>query len=82
MSLSRRSSRSELPRPAGRCPTCGSARVIRTEEDVVLPVGRRRHRFENVVHERCLACGERIFDVEVSRRFDAVILKRKRQCAA
>jgi hypothetical protein len=56
--------------------------VIRTTEDVVLHVGRRRHRFEAIEHELCLACGERIFGIEASRRFDATILKTRRRSAA
>jgi len=82
MSSSRQSSRTE-PRPGtGRCPTCGSNRVIKTEDDVLFRVGRRKYRFPHVAHERCLACGERIFDLEVSRQFDAAILKRRGRNAA
>jgi hypothetical protein len=51
--------------------------VIAVEEDVDLDVGRRRHRFERVPHERCLACGERIFGIDASQRFDAVALRRR-----
>jgi hypothetical protein len=49
--------------------------VIAVEEDVLLTVGSRRHRFERVPHERCLACGERVFGIEASQRFDAVALR-------
>jgi hypothetical protein len=51
------------------------------KEDVMLKVGRRVHHFPDVVHERCMACGERIFGVEASQQFDAVILKRRRRAA-
>jgi len=78
MSSSRQSSQTEPVRSRGHCPTCGSDRVIKTEEDVVLRVGNRRHRFQQLPHERCLACGERIFDLDASRRLDALILKRRR----
>jgi hypothetical protein len=44
---------------------------------VVLIVGRRRHRFERVSHERCLRCGERLFDLETSRFFDNAVLGRR-----
>jgi len=47
----------------------------------VLRVGGRRHRFAGVGHEKCAACGERIFDLETSRRFDSVILRRRRRAA-
>jgi YgiT-type zinc finger domain-containing protein len=53
-------------------------RLVKTVSEVVVRAGRRRHRFENVPHEHCLACGERLFDVETSRRFDAVFLKGRR----
>jgi YgiT-type zinc finger domain-containing protein len=79
MSSSRRSSRSER---AGRCPTCGSTKVARVVEDVSLKVRRKTFRFEAVEHERCFACGERIFDLETSRSFDAAILRRRRSPAA
>jgi hypothetical protein len=52
--------------------------VISTIEDVVIRTRRRRYRFESVPHERCLACGERIFGIDASRKFDAAILKRSR----
>lgn len=81
MSSSHRSSRTEPARSRGRCPTCGSDRVIKTEEDVVLRVGNRRHRFQQLRHERCLACGERIFDLVASQQFDVLILKRRRRAA-
>ena len=82
MSSSRRSSRSRARRREGRCPTCGSRRVAPIVEDVVLRVGRRQHVVERVPHERCEACGERVFGLEVGQRFDAEILRRRRGHAA
>ena len=82
MSSSRRNSPTEGRRGANRCPTCGSPGVINTTEDVVLRVGRQRRRFEHVEHERCEACGERIFGIEASQRFDAAILKGRGKHAA
>ncbi|MGH7894511.1 MAG: YgiT-type zinc finger protein [Candidatus Binatia bacterium] len=82
MSSSHRSSRSEHSTGVGRCPTCGSARVARVTEDVVFTVGRRRRRFSQVDHERCASCGERIFDLETSKRFDVVLGRRRRPRAA
>ncbi len=81
MSSSRRSSPTRRQR-AGRCPTCGSERVIAVEEDVILRIGHRRHRFKRIAHERCQACGERIFGIDVSCQFDAAILKRRGRRAA
>ena len=80
MSSSRRSSPTDAP--LGRCPTCGSERVIRVTEDVEFKLRGRAHRFKAVEHERCEECGERIFGIEASRRFDAVIRRRGGKRAA
>ena len=56
--------------------------MIRVTEDITLRVGRGGHCFEDVPHERCLACGERIFDLETSGKFDAVLAKKRRRRAA
>ena len=48
---------------------------MRVTEDVVLRVRGRRHRVSDVPHERCQACGERIFGIEVAGRFDTAVLK-------
>lgn len=82
MSSSRQSLRSKPLRKGGRCPTCGAKRVVLVTEDILLRVRGRRHRLESVPHERCVACGERIFGAEVAKRFDALILGRKRGQAA
>ncbi len=81
MSSSRRSSHSERRRRAAHCPSCGSSQVITTDEDVVFRVCGRNHRFKHVPHERCLACGERIFSIDVSRQLDAVVLKGRKRAA-
>ena len=81
MSSSRRSSQSRKSRRAERCPICGKQRLVKTVGDVVIRAGRRKHRFENVPHEECGACGERIFNLEASRQFDAVFLKGRRRAA-
>ncbi len=82
MSSSRRSSLNERAGAAGNCPICGSARVTAVVEDVVLRIGKRSHRFAAVPHERCKQCGERIFGIDASKRFDAAILKRSGRRAA
>jgi YgiT-type zinc finger domain-containing protein len=56
--------------------------VVRVVEDVVLKIRGRVHRFENVAHERCEKCGEQVFDLETSRRFDAVLRTRGKKHAA
>ena len=82
MSLSRQSLRSKPLRRGGTCPTCGAKRVVLSTEDIVLRVRGRRYQLDSVPHERCAACGERIFGLEVARQFDALILGRKRRQAA
>lgn len=81
MSLSRRSSQRRTSRKVGPCPTCGSTRVHPVTEDVVVRVRGRRCRVDAVAHERCQNCGERIFDLEAARRFDAVALGSRRRIA-
>jgi YgiT-type zinc finger domain-containing protein len=81
MSSSHRNSPTERKRATGRCPTCGSRQVIRAKGDVVLRVRGRRHCFQGIEHERCQACGERIFSLDASRLFDAKILTGKRKAA-
>lgn len=48
--------------------------MLRVSEDVELRIGGKPHRFEHVEHERCEACGERIFGLEASRRFDSLVV--------
>jgi YgiT-type zinc finger domain-containing protein len=82
MSSSRQSLRSKPLRGGGTCPICGAKRVVLSTEDIVLRVRGRRYQLDSVPHERCAACGERIFGLEVARQFDALILGRKRYQAA
>ncbi|TMB18895.1 MAG: YgiT-type zinc finger protein [Deltaproteobacteria bacterium] len=74
MSSSRPSSR---PSRRATCPTCGAKRVAHVTEDVVLRIGARRQVVEAVPHERCEACGEQIFGLEASRRFDRLLGRRR-----
>ena len=48
---------------------------MRVTEDIILRVRRGRYRIPDVPHERCQACGERIFGIEVAGRFDTAVLK-------
>ena len=80
MSSSRRNSQ---PKSRSRtCPVCRKGSVIDVVEDVVLRVKGRSYRFENVKHEICKNCGERVFDLETSRMFDEKILARRKSRAA
>jgi YgiT-type zinc finger domain-containing protein len=56
--------------------------VTAVVEDITLRIGKRSHRFAAVPHERCAQCGERIFGIDASKRFDAAILKRPGRRAA
>jgi YgiT-type zinc finger domain-containing protein len=82
MSSSPRSSPNKRRPATSTCPSCQRSTVIEVEEDVCFQVGRKRLSFSAVKHERCTACGERIFDVETARRFDAAVLPRRRRPAA
>ena len=64
------------------CPTCGSARVRAVREEVVLRFHGVSHRVPDVPHEKCDACGERIFGLDASKRFDTFIPRRRRSHAA
>jgi YgiT-type zinc finger domain-containing protein len=57
-----------------RCPSRGSDRMVRVVEDVTLTVRGVTHTFEAVPHQRCESCGQRVFDLEQSERFDAFFL--------
>jgi hypothetical protein len=48
-------------------------------EDVTLRLGKRRRRFAAVPHEKCLECGERVFGLEASRRFDEALRSSRRR---
>jgi YgiT-type zinc finger domain-containing protein len=82
MSSSQQSSQSK--KAALPCPTCGSRRVEAVVEDVVIRIAGVRHKVAGVAHERCAACGERIFNLEASKKLDAILgrSKRKRPSAA
>jgi len=80
MSSPRRNSPTKSRKRA--CPVCSKGPVVDVVEDVVLRVKGRKYRFENIKHELCTKCGERIFDLETSRMFDEKILTKKKSRAA
>jgi YgiT-type zinc finger domain-containing protein len=55
------------------CPTCGSKRIRLVCEDAKFSIRGR----QVIVHEldflRCDNCGERLYDIEASRKIDSVI---------
>jgi YgiT-type zinc finger domain-containing protein len=78
MSSSRRGSPRRRTQRLNTCPICGARRLRAVVQDVVLRVRRRRFVMKDVPHEHCAACGERILDIDTSRRVDAVVLGRCR----
>ncbi len=70
--------RRALVRPA----RCGSLRVRMVTEAVVLKIRGTSYRFEDVPHERCTACGERVFGIDASRMFDGIVRGNRRTRAA
>lgn len=56
--------------------------MLRVREDVELRIGGKPRRFEKVEHERCAACGERIFGLEASRQLDVALPRRRGPRAA
>lgn len=81
-SSQQRSRRKESAGRGLKCPSCGRKELKDVVETVVIRVKRRVFHFEDVAHERCLSCGERVFGIDVSLRFDAAILGRRRDHAA
>ena len=82
MSSSPPSSPTSRSRRASTCPKCGARSLVPVTEDVILRVRGHRYQFQDVPHERCGACGERLFGVDASRQFDARVLRRRRHRAA
>ena len=82
MFSSQRSSPSSRSRRASTCPRCGARSLVHVTEDVILRIRGHRYQFKDVPHERCGACGERLFGVDASRQFDARILGRRRHRVA
>ena len=73
------SSRRNLPND---CPCCASKQLIEVEEAVELRVGRRRIQLPSIRHEKCLACGERLFGIEANELIDKLALKKRKRVAA
>lgn len=81
MSSSRRNSRNSS-NLLGVCPVCGAEKVRLVTEAFSIGTGRTRRRIENISHEKCESCGERIFGLEASKALDLIILGKKRRFAA
>ena len=65
------------------CPTCGSDRIRRQTVTVTASIRRKKVRVPDLELEVCPDCGEKLFDLEASRRMEEHVLsKRRRRSAA
>ena len=61
-----------------RCPTCGSRRIRRRTVAVEVTVRGRSATLADLYLEVCPECGEKLFDLEASRRMEEKFLPRRR----
>jgi len=59
--------------PITTCPTCGGRKIKRQKTDVTFKVKGRRKMVGNLELEVCPACGEKLFDLEASRKVDEAL---------
>lgn len=64
-----------------RCPTCGSRRIRRQTVAIVATVRGRKAEVPDLELEVCPECGEKLFDLEASRRMEEQFLPRRRRAA-
>ncbi len=65
-----------------RCPTCGSRRIRRETVTVKATVRRKTAEVPNLQLEVCSDCGEKLFDLEASRRMEEQFLSKRRTRSA
>jgi len=65
-----------------RCPTCGSRRIRRETVTVKATVRRKAAEVPNLQLEVCSDCGEKLFDLEASRRMEERFLPKRRSRSA
>ena len=61
-----------------RCPTCGSRRISRQTVTIKVTVRGKKAEVPNLELEICRDCGEKLFDLEASRRMEERLLPRRR----
>ena len=61
-----------------RCPTCGSRRIRRRSMAVQVTVRGKSATITDLNLEVCPECGEKLFDLEASRRLEEKFLPRRR----
>ena len=62
-----------------RCPTCGGRRVRRQTVTVKATVRGKTAEISGLELEVCPDCGEKLFDIEASRRMEERFLARRRR---
>jgi YgiT-type zinc finger domain-containing protein len=61
-----------------RCPTCGSRRIRRQTVTITVTVRGKKAEVPGLDLEICPDCGEKLFDLEASRRMEEQFLTRRR----
>ena len=61
-----------------QCPTCGGRRIRRQTVRVKATVRGRTAEVPNLQLEVCPDCGEKLFDLEASRRMEERFLRKRR----
>jgi len=61
------------------CPTCGSGRIRRQTVTVTASIRGKRVRVPDLELELCPDCGEKLFDLEASRRMEEQSLPKRRR---
>ena len=64
--------------PIRRCPTCGSRKISRQTVTLKVTVRGKKAEVPNLNLEVCPECGEKLFDLEASRRMEERFLPKRR----
>ena len=59
--------------PVPYCPTCGSKNIHRRKSDVTFPWRGGKKVVRDLLIEVCDHCGEKLFDLEASRKVDEAL---------
>ncbi len=59
--------------PINTCPTCGQRKIERQRSTLKLEVREQTYEITDLELDVCLNCGEQLFDLEASRRIEAVV---------
>lgn len=64
--------------PIKTCPTCGHQRIQRKRTTLTLTLQDRTFEIPDLELEICPDCGEKLFDLEASRRVEEVVYGKRR----